>query len=249
MTEEVFIKEVDRLRKQMVEVATRYLEDCDEAEDVVQDTLLKLWTMCPMLPVPMNRIAFTILKHRCIDWIRRHEAHRKATDIDWEQLNMPDNDADELEAAKETEQRLMKAVEKLPSAQRIVLRMRYIEGNDISRIATLTGGNEQSVRKALSRARQSVLKMMTTAAACVAIMFSLGLGWKQYNDSKFDQMYEGSYMMSQGHEVSKPSAMKQQIADLLLQADLIEQQMTANENMLNEAEQRVYELMEKDNNI
>lgn len=45
MTADKYTFEVQRLRDRMVAVATRMLDNCDEAEDVTQDALLKLWAV------------------------------------------------------------------------------------------------------------------------------------------------------------------------------------------------------------
>lgn len=45
MTADKYTFEVQRLRDRMVAVATRMLDNRDEAEDVTQDALLKLWAV------------------------------------------------------------------------------------------------------------------------------------------------------------------------------------------------------------
>ena len=43
MEQNEFEIEAKRMRPALLRMATRYLEDSDDAEDVVQDVLLKLW--------------------------------------------------------------------------------------------------------------------------------------------------------------------------------------------------------------
>ena len=50
----------------------------------------------------------------------------------------------------------MAVIETLPSLQQTILRLRHIEGMEMSDIAALIGSNEVAIRKALSRARQAV---------------------------------------------------------------------------------------------
>ena len=45
MTIEEYKKEVEQVRPQMLRLARSYLKDDEEAEDAVQDVLLRLWQM------------------------------------------------------------------------------------------------------------------------------------------------------------------------------------------------------------
>ena len=71
MTSEEFKQEAQALRPQLISLAKRYLKDTDEAEDVVQDALLKLWQMHGELRSPMAAMAATITRNLSIDRLRR----------------------------------------------------------------------------------------------------------------------------------------------------------------------------------
>lgn len=151
----------------MVAVATRYLDNADEAEDITQDVLLKLWAMHEMLrESDVERIAFTILKHLCIDELRRREYRKgkQIVGIDSVDVVMESDNTQEIE---ERERQLMNAVGKLPSKQRLLLQMRYMNGKDIHTIAQLTGGTEESINKALCRARNKVYKLMSAVVVAI----------------------------------------------------------------------------------
>lgn len=72
MTIDEYKKEVKQIRPQMLFIAQSYLRDNDEAEDVVQDVLLKLWQLLDTLRLPMSPLASVLVKNRCIDVLRRH---------------------------------------------------------------------------------------------------------------------------------------------------------------------------------
>ena len=47
MEQKEFETEIRRIRKRLLQEAMRYLMDSEEAEDVTQETVLKLWSMPP----------------------------------------------------------------------------------------------------------------------------------------------------------------------------------------------------------
>ena len=54
--------------------------------------------------------------------------------------------------------RVMQLVDHLPSMQQTLFRLRHIEGMSYADISAITGTSEAAVRKAISRARLSILK-------------------------------------------------------------------------------------------
>ena len=147
MTQEEFKTEVGRLRPKLLMVARRYLDE-DGAEDTVQDVLLRLWQMVGELRMPLDGLASVLTRNLCIDQLRRQQrsydpAAEAATD------DLPAESDERIE-------RMMTIVESLPSLQQTILRLRHIEGMEMKDIADLTGSNEVAIRKALSRARQTV---------------------------------------------------------------------------------------------
>lgn len=47
-------KELSRLRPRLVGIARKYLADADEAEDAVQDAMLRIWQMKEQLRLPID---------------------------------------------------------------------------------------------------------------------------------------------------------------------------------------------------
>ena len=60
------------MRPALLRMAIRYLEDSDEAEDAVQDVLLKLWFLRDRLDQyrSVDALAIVITKHLCINRLR-----------------------------------------------------------------------------------------------------------------------------------------------------------------------------------
>ena len=147
MTTETFRQEAQRMRTTLVRLAFGILRDSDEAEDVVQDVLLRLWQMRDQLRMPIEPLARVLTRNRCIDIVRRK---KPAAELSMAVFQEED------EALRERIEGMMKVIETLPDLQQTILRLRHMEGMEFKEIAELTGSTEVAVRKALSRARQAV---------------------------------------------------------------------------------------------
>ena len=64
--------------------------------------------------------------------------------------------AEESHEADERIDRMMKIIDRLPTLQQTLIRLRHMENMEMKDMAALIGSNEVAVRKALSRARQAI---------------------------------------------------------------------------------------------
>ncbi|MBP3773809.1 MAG: sigma-70 family RNA polymerase sigma factor [Bacteroidaceae bacterium] len=147
MTTEEYQQEAARLRPVLLRTALRYLSEEDEAEDIVQEALIRLWNICDCLQRPMDGLAQVTVRNLCIDLMRRNRREMPLDDTDLPHI--PEDSMQRID-------RMMHIVAQLPTMQQTILRMRHMEGMEYADIASLTGSNEAAVRKALSRARKTV---------------------------------------------------------------------------------------------
>ena len=166
MTTEEFQQQAGELRKQLVSIAHKYMGNTDEAEDIAQDAMIKLWLMREQLTLPIAGMASIVTRNLCIDALRK-----KHQTIDIAQL--PD-EADFSDDGEQIEQ-LLKVIDSLPSTQRTILRMRHLQGMEMREIALVLGSTEVAVRKTLSRARKVVRNRLIAifAAACIVVGISM----------------------------------------------------------------------------
>ncbi|MBQ7422806.1 MAG: sigma-70 family RNA polymerase sigma factor [Prevotella sp.] len=149
MTTEEFKTEAERLRPRLMELANRYADDEETAEDLVQDALLKLWKMCGKLHVPMDALASVVVRNLCINHVNRRHFHAKMAVM--ELSDDGDSTTDDWRI-----ERMMAIVDALPDFQQTLLRLRHIDGMETKELARLLDMTETAVRQALSRARRSV---------------------------------------------------------------------------------------------
>ena len=166
MTTEAFQQQAGELRKQLVSIAHKYMGNTDEAEDIAQDAMVKLWLMREQLTLPIAGMASIVTRNLCIDALRK-----KHQTIDIAQL--PD-EADFSDDGEQIEQ-LLKVIDSLPSTQRTILRMRHLQGMEMREIALVLGSTEVAVRKTLSRARKVVRNRLIAifAVACIVVGISM----------------------------------------------------------------------------
>ena len=148
MTEEQYQEEVVAMRARLMMTARRYLTN-DEAEDTVQDVLLRLWQMLPELHSPMEPLAHILVRNYSVDRLRRKRPTLQLNEV---------ADATDSKTGSERAERIMAIISRLPAMQQTIFRLRHIEGMETRDIALLMGSTEAAVRKSLSRARQSIIR-------------------------------------------------------------------------------------------
>ena len=144
------------MRPALLRLAMRYTEDTDEAEDVIQDVLLKLWFLRDRLDRyrSIDALATVITKHLCLNWKRDRHPDFVALE-EGMTIFVEDNPEQEL-VREERMEELLALIGKLPDLQQAILRMKHVEGFEVEEIARLTGSNPVAVRTNLSRARKKV---------------------------------------------------------------------------------------------
>lgn len=148
MTAEEFQKEAQAVRPDVLSLARKYLKDSDEAEDAVQDAMLKLWKMCDQLHSPMAPLASVLVRNLAIDRLRRRRPIGPLT-----------RDVAEVQQERDEQERIervMSIIATQPDTQQLLMRLRHQEGMEYAEIARLTGMSEVAVRKGISRARQAI---------------------------------------------------------------------------------------------
>ena len=102
------------------------------------------------LTPPMVSLARVVVRNLCLDRLRREKPMLRLDTHEAE--DPPDEEVGQWQRIE----RLMNVIETLPTMQQTILRLRHVEGMEYSEIARITSSREETVRKALSRARQAI---------------------------------------------------------------------------------------------
>lgn len=144
------------LREKLFNISRKLTEDKADAEDIVQEAFLKLWSIREKLDgyQSVEALAIQVTKNLTIDKLRV----RRPEGPDIETLAL---DSGNRSPAEELEQqdavtRIRQLIEKLPSLQQTIIRMKDVEGYELAEIAEITGTQVEAVRVNLSRARKKI---------------------------------------------------------------------------------------------
>ncbi|MDE5560522.1 MAG: sigma-70 family RNA polymerase sigma factor [Bacteroidaceae bacterium] len=138
--------------------AYRMLDNAQEAEDVVQEILLRTLTN-PVILVPdfggMGRRLRRMTINECVDRLRKRH-------IDWEVLDeqkeiCDEQSLDEQLVREERSELLYSAIEALPQQSRTVLQLAVIEEMSYDEIASVLHISSSGVRAHLTRAKQKLV--------------------------------------------------------------------------------------------
>lgn len=146
-----------RLRPRIIEMACRCLDNQDDADDIAQDTLLKLWSMKHRLEEynSIDALAIVIGRHLCLDKLKR----AKETSIDDILINDIAYSPEDIIIEGENVEKIHRLISTLPDGQQVILKLKHIEGMETSEIAQIIGSSEVAVRVQLSRARNRIKEL------------------------------------------------------------------------------------------
>jgi RNA polymerase sigma-70 factor (ECF subfamily) len=134
--------------------AKSILRNEEAAQDAVQELVMKLWEKRSVLDEVENIQAFTMrsMRNLCLDIIRqKRDEDELPVELEFNEPN-PYQQTERKDLAS----KIKRMIDNLPELQRSIIRMRDVEGMEISEIAYITLLTENAVSVNLSRARQKI---------------------------------------------------------------------------------------------
>lgn len=144
------------LKDKIFRTALRLTLAVDEAEDITQDVLLRLWEKRETLTAveSLEAYATTMARHLALDRMAKAENNNRS--LDETDNATPDASTllpDEQMARTERTELVKKLLNTLPEKQRTALLLRDVEENSYAEIATQMGITEADVKVTIHRAR------------------------------------------------------------------------------------------------
>jgi RNA polymerase sigma factor (sigma-70 family) len=160
MEQNAFEQIACKLRQEVVSWCQHNGTGGDEAEDIAQEVMLKLWSMHSDLERyrSVDGLALLMAKHLAVNQGRKC----RPTPLGEQELQIADGGRTPSEMLEHDEAELSMAqmMASLPDTQHTILRMRQVEHRSNSEIARVLGLEETSVNTLLSRARKALMEMM-----------------------------------------------------------------------------------------
>ena len=157
MQEISFRNDILPLKDKLFRLALRITLDRAEAEDVVQDTMIRVWNKRDEWSQFESVEAYCLIvaKNLAIDRSQKKEAQNVEITPEMEQEPDANSPYDQL-VHDEKMNIINRLVNELPEKQRLIMQLRDIEGESYKKIATLLNLTEEQVKVNLFRARQKV---------------------------------------------------------------------------------------------
>ena len=147
------------LKNIIFRTALRITLNREEAEDIVQDTLLKLWEKRGELEKVENLESFALTMARNLAIDRKEKMETRNLSFNEETHDRPDEgqgSSDSQLMRQETRGFIADIINALPEKQRTILQLRDIEGKSYKEIAAVLSISESDVKVTLFRARNEM---------------------------------------------------------------------------------------------
>lgn len=153
-----------RLLPRLLSYAARLLGgDRAEAEDVAQETLLRLWRVAPdwrQGEAKVSTWAYRVATNLCTDWLRARRVRRPVTLDEAPELPSEAADAETRLMEQDRHAALTAALAQLPDRQREAVVLRHIEGLTNPEIAAVMDIGVEAVESLTARGKKGLALLL-----------------------------------------------------------------------------------------
>jgi RNA polymerase sigma-70 factor, ECF subfamily len=143
------------VRDRLYRIALKMLRSVEEAEDTLQDVMIKLWDKRAQLDAynSVEALAVTATKNLCLDKLKSKK-HKNQLDVQEMELDSGFATPHKMMEVRDSMETMNEVFQQLPSQQRLLITLRDIEGFSYEEISEQTGLEINNIRVGLSRARK-----------------------------------------------------------------------------------------------
>lgn len=153
---QAFKQHILPVQGRLFRLAQFFLRNREEAEDAMQDVLLRLWTNRQQLDTyhSVEALAVQMTKNLCLDRLKSPARQKMADDSGL--ITAQDESVSPYRQTELTDSigLIRRLINELPEQQKFILHLRDVEEYSFEEIETITGLSINNIRVILSRARQ-----------------------------------------------------------------------------------------------
>jgi len=140
--------------KKLYRIAYRMVENQPDAEDIVQETYIKLWQKRDDTKHIENTESFAVavLKNTCLDFLRKMKPETVELSVLSQQVGFLETQIED----KEKLQYIETIVQQLPERQQQLIRLKHYKELSDKEIEELTGLQTGNIKVIISRARKTI---------------------------------------------------------------------------------------------
>ena len=162
MTREESIKFYKAHAGRLYNISWRIVRDSGEAEEIMQDTILKFITL-DIVPSDPAQVAAWLSRtciRKSIDAVRKKRREKLFLDEYAGEVSEYADDTTTVEVPQMSVSNVRKAIDGLPESCRLILNLVLVEGLDYEEIASITGEREGTLRTQFSRAKAKLAEQL-----------------------------------------------------------------------------------------
>ena len=162
MTQQEFEHIAQQLRPLLLHIGQQFFGNSDNAEDIAQETLMRLWQLRDHIEqkVELEPLAIRMAKNLCISEWRRRQV-RNSVSLSKQEAITNETISRQLEANEAIAQ-LRSALTRLKPTEQRLFRMRHELEMDITEISAVTGIAPRSVSAMLSTAKRKLSEILNS---------------------------------------------------------------------------------------
>ena len=152
MTHAIFKDTVFCLKDEMYRFAKRFVLSSDEAEDVVQDLMMKFWQKKEEFANFGNLKSYALksVKNECLNRLKHHDVKLGFADFQMHRSELYQVDTNNLK------EQIIGFINQLPEKQKAVIHLKDVEEYEVSEISEMLEMEENAVRVNLIKKKKKV---------------------------------------------------------------------------------------------
>ncbi|MCE6987533.1 RNA polymerase sigma factor [Dyadobacter sp. CY323] len=155
---QAFNQRILPVQGRLFRLAQLFLRNREEAEDAIQDVLLRLWTNRNQLETyqSIEALAVQMTKNLCLDRLKSHHNQKVQDGADVSSVQAEGLSPHRQLENADSSALIHRLMGELPEQQKLVMHLRDVEEYSFDEIEQVTGLSNANIRVILSRARQKL---------------------------------------------------------------------------------------------